>query len=194
VLASASWRSPKEATRAVGGTEVSNPTDFEYSVGGHGIKGYWAVDSGLEFERQNGVHYINSEQSLKRVSDRFGCGTRFLHVEEDGLYLWNSYLEKRWGPLGVGMSRSYTRRYMRDGKNLLRFSFDDVWGEEGLSVKVQSQYETSADRSRVFTQIDVLGFTRGKISLIPFLKYERFVDSYVSSERWQAKLKLAVAL
>lgn len=178
---------------------VTNPFDYELAVGISGTYGTIAFKMDYQYERQNGLHYVNQEYELRHRPEHYEIGVRLRDTEEDDFYLLSGYIEgKVYGWVGVGVTRQYSggsnEKWLKNGATLARFSLArNEFHFMKLNLFIRAEYEVNPSRSRIFFYTEIKNFKRGRFALVPLYRHERLKPSDgPARSSYQGKIKLTI--
>lgn len=193
---SLSLRNPRQQYRiSASGDSIHNDTDYQIGWGLTQTRGPWSQRHHFEWERQDGLHYFDHENFLERRGDRIIVGISEENSQEDGYYKLGMWSELRFGIIGLGVSRNYTRWVTEDPATMFRMSLtsDQEFGPVVLST--HAVYEVNPSRQNADIRIEMHGMRSGRVEIVPFFQWKRVEPKrgpHVDS--WMGKAVLTVDL
>jgi len=174
VFAALSLRNPAQKQRVVKRVDgtldtLGNSFDYELATGVNGSYGKVLFTTSYQFERQNGVNYVNQSYELRYRAPAYEIGTRLIDSEEGDLYELRTYAEgKILGWVGIGITRQHTRPWLGDAATLARFSLArNRFHVLAMDLNVRAEYETNPTRNRIYFAVEVANFTFGRYAVVP---------------------------
>lgn len=200
---SVSARNPTFKTRQVARGNsidtVANSFDYELAAGITGTYGALVFKMDYQYERQDGLNYVNQEYELRHRKSLYEVGARLRDTEEDNFYVLSGYVEARLlGWVGMGVTRQYSgeseEKWFPNGAFLARFSLArNQFHLMKLDLLVRAEYEVNPSLSRIFFYTEIKNFRRGRFALVPFYRHERVKQADKSARSsYQGKIKLTI--
>jgi len=198
--ASVSVRNPTLKERIVSRADgtadtVGIPFDYEVASGITGSYGTLHFVMDYQYERQDDIHYVNQEYSLRHRTTAYEVGVRLRDAEEDKLYILSGYVEgKLFGWIGVGVTRQHLRAWFNEGATLARFSLArNTFHVFKLDLTVRAEYEINPSRNRIYFYADITNFRFGRFAVVPFYRHERVKPATgAARSSYQGKIKLTI--
>jgi hypothetical protein len=180
------------------GDTVGVPFNYQIGFGINGSYGKFVFSSDYQYERVNGLNYVNIEYTGRYTEQAYEVGARYREIErEAGLYILSVYAEgKILGWFGVGITRQHIEPWLGDAATMARFSLSkntfDIWR---LLMTIRAEYETKPGIHRQYFYIDIRNFRHGRFALVPVYRFELVArDDQANLVAYQGQIRLTINL
>lgn len=180
------------------GDEVGVPFNYQIGFGILGSYGSFVFSSDYQYERENGLNFVNVEYTGRYTEKTYEIGARYREIERQaGLYTLSIYVEgKILGWFGVGITRQHFRPWLGDAATMARFSLSrnkfDIWR---LAMTIRAEYETKPGIDRQYFYIDIQNFRHGRFAVVPMYRIERISrDDQANLVAYQGQVRLTISL
>ena len=202
---SASAKNPPSKTRLVstptGVDTVTNPMDYELAMGAIRKKGGSSAEIWIWTERQGGITSTSYEHHLSQQIATVRGGWDFVNRNESpASYASSFYLEKVYGVIGIGVTRTYAEEWFGDGAWMARSSLkysERVVPVDSLPLDIvtTASYSFNKSASNLSMEMNVQGLKKGPVSLVPMFRLNQTRPTGGDPiTNYQAKLSLIVTL